>query len=149
MFFKAKTLFLKIVEGMVWIVISILVFIKAMHLPEIFGLSTFTVFRTFWTFDCWKYFKNYTDFWLVENIPEFLTNVKNVKNFWNFRLKNSLFGRSKSRFSEPKPKLKMYRNFRTFFGKRQYIFAKMYQSLKLLQEHMALAFIKKMFSLRL
>ena len=51
---------------------------KAMHLPEIFGLLTFPVFQTFWTFDAQKYFKNYMDFW-QKNFVE--TETESTKTF--------------------------------------------------------------------
>ena len=81
--------------------------IKAMRLPEIFRLSTFPVFRTFWTFglrnksgiltlvsNVRKFCETYRKFSrnssskpLFENIPEFLDYVeigKNDRNFWTF-----------------------------------------------------------------
>ena len=71
-----------------------------------------------------------------QKYQNFQTDVENVKKFWNFWHKNSLFWTiEKSIFKNP---LNSRKIFDIFFCERRYNFAKNYQTLKLLPEHTAL-----------
>ena len=78
---------------------------KAMRLPKIFGLSTFTVFRVSQSFDCQKFSKkfpcfwqsklsqnrnrNYRNSWHLSKIPKIFKNFKNWRFLSKISLKNT------------------------------------------------------------
>ena len=82
---------------------------KAMRLPEIFGLLTFLVFRTFWTFDRRKYFENYTDF--------DRKNMSKLKPKHTIRHQNSLFWTVKKSIFKTETKTENVPEFLDFFEK--------------------------------